>query len=332
MKESISYTFLLNIIIVFMVVCGAIIAGVFSYYKAFRANSIISETIEKYEGYNCLSKEEIAKKLTTIGYKTPFNVSCNARDGKCEADNENGYKIISYDLDLDRLKTTNHQLYDEPMNSSYICDGTNGCTTNKHYQYGIYTYMYVDVPVVSSLIKMSFFSRTSIMYEYRNYYIEDFEEHAGGMVSRGTRLTEVESIFENLYGRNEYSGTNEELKGKKFITDAYIGKKVMDENGNINTNISASKILANITLNNYLDSSIGKQISYEYMFYHITNDAQPNLRTRIMIELLKGNATGQTGGEGKLQYLTSSIMNLGKDGGNNRRQCGYKLDYSKVNF
>lgn len=327
MKESISYTFLLNIIIVFMVVCGAIIAGVFSYYKAFRANSIISETIEKYEGYNCLSKEEIAKKLTTIGYKTPFNVSCNARDGKCEADNENGYKIISYDLDLDRLKTTNHQLYDEPMNSSYICDGTNGCTTNKHYQYGIYTYMYVDVPVVSSLIKMSFFSRTSIMYEYRNYFIEDYENNMGGMVSRGTRITEVESIFDELFSENKNIDPNSELYNKEFVKDSYIGTPVKDKNGNVRYDISAHDILFETIFDTYVDLSTGKQLNYEYMFQNITNNPRPNYRTRIMIELLRGN------GQGKIDAgLASSIGSSGKDNIGSRRQCGYKLDYSKVNF
>ena len=124
MKESISYSFLLNIIILFITVCAAIIMGIFSYYKAFRANSIITETIEKYEGYNCIAKEEIARKLGGIGYNTPFNVKCKNSDGNCETDNaENGnYKVTSYNLDFDKIFKMIFELQNIFYNIRYSTD------------------------------------------------------------------------------------------------------------------------------------------------------------------------------------------------------------------
>ena len=68
MKESISYTFLLNIVIVFVFTCFAIVMGVLSYYKAFKVNNIITNSIEKYEGFNNLSRNDINLKLNSIGY------------------------------------------------------------------------------------------------------------------------------------------------------------------------------------------------------------------------------------------------------------------------
>lgn len=194
MKESISYTFLLNIVIVFIFVCFAIIMGILSYYRAFRANEAIIESIEKYEGYNCASQTEISRKLNGIGYNTPFNVTCDGKDKPCTTDSDNNYAVISYNLD-------------GPISEKYVRDSkisgmatkktdTNGSETNspiigiyandnemssiastdkdypevstKHYQYGVYTYMYVDLPIVSKMIKLSFYSKTNVMYEFRD--------------------------------------------------------------------------------------------------------------------------------------------------------------------
>lgn len=321
MRESISYSFLLNIVITFIFVAFAIIIGSLSYYRAFKANSIIAETIEKYEGYNCLSKAEISQKLTNISYRTPFNVNCTENDGNCEANTTFGFKVISYDLDFDGKVNDSKKLYDEPLNSSYLCN-ENGCTTNKHYQYGIYTYMYVDMPVISQVLRIPFVSRTSTMYEFRNYYVTNNGEN--------TQITEVESIFDQLYDRKVLQ--DGALSGKTFITDAYMGKKVTNILGQEKTNVSAMEHLSYLIQLNYVEQSTGQKISEEHYFINITNDASVNKRTRLMIELLKGNAKGQNGNSTALNYLITPLNTLGKDGGNNRRQCGYHIDYGSINF
>lgn len=159
MRESISYTFLLNIVIVFISVCAAIILGVFSYYRAFRANTIIVSEIEKYEGYNCLSKASIASKLESIGYKVPFASDCKSDDSNCSRSTD-GYAIVSYNLDYSNNAT---KAFSDNMNANYSSDGS----YTRLYQYGVYTYMYVDIPVVNGLFKLSYYSRTSPLYEFR---------------------------------------------------------------------------------------------------------------------------------------------------------------------
>ena len=167
MKESISYSFLLNIVIVFIFICAAIIMGMFSYNKAFRANTIILRAIEKYEGYNCASKEEISKNLGTIGYNVPFTHTCKKSEKNCVVAETNKFKVVSYNLD-------------GPTDGDYVNDTTgslfvdaNNSSQTRNYRYAVTTYMYIDVPVVNQLIKMSVTSRTNTMYEFRKIGAED---------------------------------------------------------------------------------------------------------------------------------------------------------------
>lgn len=165
MKESISYTFLLNIVIVFIFLCFAIIMGVFSYYKAFRANSIIVNAIEKYEGYNCASKAEINKKLEGIGYNVPFTPTCKKDEKDCVVDSINKYKIVPYNLDGPTGGAKGN--YYVHYNTGSVYEVTNGDQTH-YYRYAVTTYMYVDIPVINQLIRLSFVSKTNTMYEFRD--------------------------------------------------------------------------------------------------------------------------------------------------------------------
>lgn len=169
MKESISYTFLLNIVILFIFVCFAIVMGVFSYYRAFKANTIIVSAIEKYEGYNCLSAQEAAIKLNGISYNVPFDVKCKGNYGTpCMVDSNADYAVVSYNLDYNSGVYKAVDDYSD-MNSSYTCSGINECENTKKYQYGVYTYMYVDFPIVSNIIRIPFFSKTEQLHEFRNF-------------------------------------------------------------------------------------------------------------------------------------------------------------------
>lgn len=175
MKESISYSFLLNIVILFIFVCFAIVMGVFSYYKAFRANTIIINAIEKYEGYNCLSAEEAATKLASIGYNVPFDVKCKSSYGEpCVVDSNKNYAVVNFNLDYNDgewMNKGNDNGTIEEMNSKIDCDADGNCTSTKTYQYGVYTYMYVDLPVISGFIRVPFFAKTEELHEFRDLVI-----------------------------------------------------------------------------------------------------------------------------------------------------------------
>jgi len=331
MKESISYTFLLNIIIIFVFVCAAIITGTLSYYKAFKANKIIVESIEKYEGYNCLSKAEISRKLATVGYNTPFSVKCKSSDGHCEADSTFGYKVISENLDFDTNNTNMDNnnssaitslIYGEKMNSPYKCERKKVkneetkwvCTTNKNYQYGVYTYMYTEMPIVSSLLRISLYTKTSTLYEFRNFYVEkSTEENGSGQMT----ITEVESSLPDLYHKVTENR-------KTYVSDS----KYMQTDLNAK---SARDKLKNAILKLYMEASVNPgEFNVEYQLLDILETGASNKRVRIQLMLLKDYSRNKKFDAA----LAGQIGAYGKDGstGSNRlRQCGVTPpDYSRI--
>ena len=68
MKQGVGFSVTINIIAIFIVVTFAFLVASLNYYKAYKVNNIIADSIEKYEGLNGLAKDEIGKKLTSIGY------------------------------------------------------------------------------------------------------------------------------------------------------------------------------------------------------------------------------------------------------------------------
>lgn len=317
MKESISYTFILNIVITFVFTCFAIIMGIFSYYRAFKANSIITSTIEKYEGYNCMSEEEIARKLNTISYNTPFDVTCNNGDGKCITDSNRNYKIISYELDITNGKhlnsnslARNDTTFDsdiEKMNSTYICeiiDGKSWCATNKHYQYGVYTYMYVDLPAISQLLKIPFFSKTNIMYEFRNFH-EDGNTH----LDANTTIPDTFEYKKVYNGLENKSLLYTKEKENVVYTDA-TGEYVYEGN---------AEILGSYVINLYGKSQTGQNVDvakdvWEYKFNESGEFINKNYRLSAVLKNMDTDPT----------YNASSVMAYGIP----RHKCGYIRDYS----
>ena len=175
MKESISYSFLLNIIILFIFVCAAIIAGIFSYYRAFRAATMIVNEIEKFEGYNCFAAESISKKLNGVSYNLPFDVSCKSGETNCITDEGKNYKIYSYNIDGEAVNDSSmvEQIqFDDFTYTGAVpvsCDG-DLCKMSSKYQYGVYTYMYFDLPIVSSFVRIPVYIKTKVMNDQRNLY------------------------------------------------------------------------------------------------------------------------------------------------------------------
>lgn len=178
MRQSISYAFLLNIVITFIFITFAVIMGIMSYYRAFKANAIITSSIEKYEGYNCLAKEEIERKLQTIAYNLPFRLNCSKFSGKnCEVSNTNNYIVISENDNASNWTYKDGNI----MNSQVYCKNSSGkstpkdCQNTETYRYTVYTYMYVDVPILSNVLKIPFAAKTSTLNEFRNLYLRDEE-------------------------------------------------------------------------------------------------------------------------------------------------------------
>ena len=126
MNQSVSYTYLLNIIIIFILVAFMVLMGTLSYTKAFRVNSKIANAIEICEGDNSCSQAEINRIINNYGYQKSNKAGTL----------KNGYCIYKFDDD------------------------------SKHYSYGVLTYMYIDIPVISDILKIPVYSRTDRIYKF----------------------------------------------------------------------------------------------------------------------------------------------------------------------
>ena len=135
MKESISYTFLLNIIIIFIVISFFAIMNIMSYTKAFRTNSKVVNAIEIYEGYNGATSE-INRVLTNFGYQRK-NITCPKKDGQTAINGVDGNSSDGICV--------------------YLFD--NG----DKYSYGVITYMTFDFPIVNQIIRIPVYTRTRTM-------------------------------------------------------------------------------------------------------------------------------------------------------------------------
>ncbi len=145
MRESIGSVFLYNIIILFIIVTFAFLAGTLSYMKAFKTNSRIIYAVEKWEGYNTKAVIEINNVLNSLGYKTG-DASCSmTKDGGelMEQESEVQYTYCIYHF--------------SPENSDLV---------DKDY-YGVLTYMYVNLPIIGE-IRIPIYTKTEKVYRFES--------------------------------------------------------------------------------------------------------------------------------------------------------------------
>lgn len=142
MRQSIGLTYTLNFVIVFIVITFAFLFGIMSYYKAFKVNSRVSNTIENHEGYNTLSSTEIDNVLTSLGY-TQGAINCPNRKYKnveYTSISDNNYAICIYEYPVD--------------------------TKTGYFRYGIVTYIHLDIPIIGKTLKLPIYSETEKIYKF----------------------------------------------------------------------------------------------------------------------------------------------------------------------
>ncbi len=139
MREGIGGIVTYNIVIMFLLIVFALIAITLSYFKAFRVNSYVISSIEKYEGYNRLSVVEADRSLKNIGYRVESNFKCPDRKGRKA---------------MDVIDGTNHR---------YCVYKTNH---DKYRSYGVVTYINFDLPIVGLLFRVPIYSESIMLYNF----------------------------------------------------------------------------------------------------------------------------------------------------------------------
>lgn len=72
MNEAVRGTFMIKLTMVFLIVFVGLLCVAYQYAKAFKAKNVIIDYIEKYEGYNDLSRAAINNYLSSIRYNVPL--------------------------------------------------------------------------------------------------------------------------------------------------------------------------------------------------------------------------------------------------------------------
>ena len=151
MKESVGYTVTLNIVITFIIILFTFLSAALIYFKSNKVSNVITETIEKYEGYNNYAKTEVNNRLKSIGYNKK-KVNCS-----------NYYRGIG-------AKERNNC-------STSLTDGTDGYCVfvcrelydgECYYYYKISTNMMVNVPIVNNILDIPIFSNTNRLYDFED--------------------------------------------------------------------------------------------------------------------------------------------------------------------
>ncbi|MBR3199284.1 MAG: hypothetical protein IKG27_04645 [Bacilli bacterium] len=152
MRESIGSVFLYSVVFVFIMIVFGLLSATMSYYKGFKVNTRILSSINKFSGYNKLSKEEIEKYLSSIGY-TP-----NDEKATCTEDTKKGELLSA----TDETGAPSNYLYCVYYieNDSVENDGT-----KKYYSYGVKSYIYIDLPIVGK-IKVAIYSKGERIYKF----------------------------------------------------------------------------------------------------------------------------------------------------------------------
>ena len=144
MKEAIGSIPLYNFIIIFIVITFGFLAETLTYYKAFKVNSRIAYALEEFEGYNSESIEEINRVLDSMGYRIGNDVTCNSRKNMTTVNT----KDLNYPVCL----------YESPITSKV----NNGevKTQYGYFNYGIVTYIYLDIPVLGGTFKVPVYTES----------------------------------------------------------------------------------------------------------------------------------------------------------------------------
>lgn len=142
MRESVGYTATLNIIIIFITVIFGFIFISLSYYRAYKISNVVTDSIEKYEGYNLLSKTEIERKMILLGY-TSFKIDCpdTIDSGSCGIINPSGTRKKGYCV--------------------YKCLKEEG-----YYYYKIRTNMLMNIPLINNIVNIPIYSSTNKLYDF----------------------------------------------------------------------------------------------------------------------------------------------------------------------
>ena len=151
MKESISSTWMFQLMFGFILLFVSFLTVTISYSKAFRVRNEITSIIEKYSGYNSSSSRIVNNYIKSIGY---------TNKGNCG----DGDNIIGVD-NLDSTASAPNKSSYSPNKKYYYCirkesvPSTNNSVSNTYYE--VILFYKFDIPVVGEIATFKIKGKTS---------------------------------------------------------------------------------------------------------------------------------------------------------------------------
>ena len=149
MKESVGYTVTLNIVFIFIIIVFTFLSAALIYFKSNRVSNVITETIEKYEGYNDYAEREIRVDLVSLGY--------NKKRVNCEIYYN---KIGSKEKKYCSKSLTNGKDGYCVFKCREMFDG------DWYYYYKNSTNMMINIPIINEILNIPVFSNTNRLYDF----------------------------------------------------------------------------------------------------------------------------------------------------------------------
>lgn len=160
MKESIGYSVSLNIVITFIIIIFAFLSAAIVYFRTNKANNVLIDTIQKYEGYNKKAKDTIELKLLSLGYGSRA-ISCSPTLAGKSPFYSNTETTCHY-VDPDGSTYNNNKGY-----CVYKCVDTG---KEDYYYYKVRINMMIGIPVIGDWLDIPIYSNTDRMYDFTSLF------------------------------------------------------------------------------------------------------------------------------------------------------------------
>ena len=151
MRDSIGGLSIMSIFIFFFIMVTFFLVGTIVYYKGYKINSQLINSLEKFEGYNQYSAADMDRVFNSLGYRasgddTVCGKGANGDVIACESDN------AKYEFEL--VCSTTKKNSNEQMTGM-----------NYYITYKVKTYIYIDLPFNTSL-KLPVTTKTNPIYQF----------------------------------------------------------------------------------------------------------------------------------------------------------------------
>ena len=110
------------------------------YFKSNKISNVVTNAIEKFEGYNSLSENEISVKIYKLGYKSRA-ITCAPSKDDCP------------------LVLMDHSQGDRGYCVYY-------CEEDDYYYYKIRTNMMISIPIINNILDLPVYATTNRLYNF----------------------------------------------------------------------------------------------------------------------------------------------------------------------